>query len=146
MHLKVQRTHAHVDHTYIAHPSSPTKTCETLCTLQKPTRIMDNLDYILVTLDGEEPIEFECEEDGSFLLTSLEAVVGCDVTCLRYKNETTGNYRFVKVSNGKFLPPKDGWGLRLYYVSKKADACAVTAPAAVIQSVKEEASPMCEFS
>ena len=55
----------HVDHTYIARPSSPTKTCETLCTLKKPTRIMDNLDYILATLDGEEPIEFECEEDGS---------------------------------------------------------------------------------
>ena len=31
---------------------------------------MENLDYILVTLDGEEPIEFECEEDGSFLLQS----------------------------------------------------------------------------
>ena len=106
---------------------------------------MDNLDYILVTLDGEEPIEFECEEDGSFLLTSLEAVTSCDVTSLRYKNETTGNFRFVKVVNGEFLPPKDGWGLRLYYVSRKADACAMKAPAAVTQRVKEEASPTCKF-
>ena len=60
---------------------------------------MDNIDYILVTLDGEEPIEFECKEDGSFLLASLEAVAGCN---LRYKNETTGNFRFVKVVNGEF--------------------------------------------
>ena len=94
---------------------------------------MDNLDYILVTLDGEE--------DGSFLLASLEAVAGCN---LHYKNETTGNFRFVKVVNSEFLPPKDGWGLRLNYVGRKADACAMKAPAAVTQCVKEEASP-CKF-
>jgi len=34
---------------------------------------MDNLDYILITLDGEEPIEFECEpiEFECFILASF---------------------------------------------------------------------------
>ena len=105
------------------------------------------LDYILISLDGEEPIELECEEDGSYLLSSLEDIVGCNITSLRYKNETTGNYRFVKVANGKFLPPKDGWGTRLYYVNRKPDACVAAAPSAMLtetQGVKEETFIKCK--
>ena len=88
---------------------------------------MDILDYILVTL-GSEPVELECEEDGSYLLSSLAAAVGCEVTGLCFKNEATGHFRFVKVANGRLLPPKDGWGLRIYHVSAKLDTCVSLTP------------------
>jgi len=110
-----------------------------------------DIDYILITLDGDKPIELECEEDGKFLLASLEAVLRCDVTSLRYRNEATGNFRFVRIANGELLPPKDGWGLRLYYVSRKGDPCVGANSSAVklkTEGVKEEleTSIKCKFN
>jgi len=110
-----------------------------------------DIDYILITLNGEEHIELECEEDGKFLLTSLEAILGCDVTSLRYRNKATGKFKFVRIANGELLPPKNGWRLRLYYVSRKGDPCVGANSSAVklkTQGVKEEleTSIKCKFN
>lgn len=70
---------------------------------------------------------------------------------LRYRNEATGNFKFVRIANGELLPPKDGWGLRHYYVSRKGDPCVGANSSAVklkTQGVKEEleTSVKCKFN
>ena len=82
---------------------------------------MDMDDYILVTVDGEKKYEFECEESGEFLVSTLQSTVGADAGILSYINSATGNHRAVKVRGGVFLPPKDDWTKgTLYWVSKPA--------------------------
>lgn len=55
-------------------------------------------DYICVTLDGVEVLELDSEDDGSYQLSSLSALIGCEAAGLRYKNKCTGNFRGVKVT------------------------------------------------
>ena len=50
-------------------------------------------------------MEVECEDDGSFLLDTVSAVVGIVSEGVRYKNEATGNFKGVKVVDGKLIPP-----------------------------------------
>ena len=85
-------------------------------------------EYIMVTLDGKEIVEVECEDDGSFLLDTISAVVGSIAGGLRHKNEATGNFRGVKVVDGKLIPPKGGWGSRIYYLTPKADVTSTAVP------------------
>ena len=77
-------------------------------------------DYICVSLDGVEVLELDCEDDGSYHISSLSALIGCEATGLRYKNECTGNFRGVKVTtDGELLQPRGGWGSRIYSVVVK---------------------------
>ena len=47
-------------------------------------------------------------------------LTGCDAVGLRYKNDSTGNYRGVKISTeGDLMEPQGGWGSRLYTVVTK---------------------------
>lgn len=93
------------------------------CTIDKlrfaaTEQIME--DYICVSLDGVEVLELDCEDDGSYHLSSLSALIGCEAAGLRYKNERTGNFRGVKVTtDGELLPPRGGWGSRIYSVVVK---------------------------
>ena len=81
---------------------------------------MELEDCILITVDGEKKWEFECEDNGQFLVSSLKSIVGEDAGTLSYLNPKTGNQRAVKVKDGVFLPPKCGWGTETYWVSKKS--------------------------
>ena len=77
-------------------------------------------DYICVSLDGVEVLELDSEDDGSYHLSSLSALIGCEAAGLRYKNECTGNFRGVKVTtDGELLQPRGGWGSRIYTVVVK---------------------------
>lgn len=74
-----------------------------------------SLTYVQVAEDeGEEPIEVPCEEDGTLLLSTLAAQF--PGTCgLKYRNESTGTMRGVRVTDGKLQPPPGtGWGNSLY--------------------------------
>ena len=71
-------------------------------------------DFICVTIDGVEILELDCEDDGSYRLCALSSLTGCEALGLRYKNESTGNYRGVKA--GELLQPREGWGSRVYTV------------------------------
>lgn len=77
-------------------------------------------DYICVSLNDVEVLELDCEDDGSYHLSSLSALVGCEAAGLRYKNDCTGNFRGVKVTtDGELLQPRGGWGSRVYSVVVK---------------------------
>ena len=67
-----------------------------------------------VSLDGVEVLELDCKDDGSYHVSSLSALIGCDGAGLRYKNECTGNFQGVKVTtDGELLQPRGGWGSRI---------------------------------
>jgi hypothetical protein len=77
-------------------------------------------DFICVTCDGVEILELECEDDGSYRLSALSSLTGCDAVGLRYKNDSTGNCRGVKISaDGELMEPRDGWGSKVYTVVTK---------------------------
>ena len=77
-------------------------------------------DIICVTVDGVEILELECEDDGTYRLSALSSLTGCDAVGLRYNNDSTGNYRGVKISvEGELMEPRGGWGSRVYTVVTK---------------------------
>lgn len=88
------------------------------------------MDYILVSANGQDPVELECEDDGSYLLSSLTALVGGESAGLMYDNPDTGRPRGVKVRDGELLAPRDGWGdeNRVYRVVFKARDGSSSAP------------------
>lgn len=84
-------------------------------------RLLNMEDYIVITIDGQKKFEFECEDNGDYLLKSLESIVG-EPCRLSYINVVTSNHRPVRVVDGVFIPPKGGWlspDERIYWVSKQ---------------------------
>lgn len=71
-------------------------------------------DYILVKGRYGEMAEVELEEDGTVSLEALKCHFGPLVVSMKYRNETTGLDRYVRVTENHFLPPRDGWGGRTY--------------------------------
>ncbi|EEC17536.1 conserved hypothetical protein, partial [Ixodes scapularis] len=64
--------------------------------------------------ESEEPIELPCEDDGTLLLTTLSAQF--PATCgLKYRNPDSGTMRGVRLVDGRFHPPDNGWGNVVYY-------------------------------
>lgn len=59
-------------------------------------------------VEGSESIEIELEEDNSLLLTSLTSLFP-DATGLKYRHPETNTLRGVKLADGKFIEPTDGW-------------------------------------
>ena len=80
--------------------------------------------YIVVTLDGNENLELECDENGRFMLSSLDALVGVTTSGLKYISHTS-RYRGVRVQDGELLPPSDGWqsDTRVYHVIVRWEMC-----------------------
>ncbi|XP_021956227.1 TAR DNA-binding protein 43 isoform X2 [Folsomia candida] len=76
--------------------------------------------YIQVAEDeGEEPIEVPTEEDGSLLLSTLSAQFP-STSGLKFRNPESGGIRGVRLVDGRFHPPENGWGnLVLYCVFPK---------------------------
>uniref|UniRef100_A0A1A9V630 TAR DNA-binding protein 43 n=1 Tax=Glossina austeni TaxID=7395 RepID=A0A1A9V630_GLOAU len=75
------------------------------------------MDFIQVLEDeGDDPIELPTEEDGSLLLSTLQAQFpgACG---LKYINEETKCFRGVRSNEGRFFPPyvEIGWGSHAYY-------------------------------
>lgn len=65
--------------------------------------------------EGSESIEIELEEDNSLLLTSLTSLFP-DATGLKYRHPETNTLRGVKLVDGRFTEPMDGWSAVRNYV------------------------------
>ena len=70
--------------------------------------------YIQVSEEeNDEPIELPTEEDATLLLTTLSAQFpgACG---LKYRNPETGNFRGIRLNDGKLHPPDAHWGSYVY--------------------------------
>lgn len=65
--------------------------------------------------DGAESIELELEEDSTLLLTSLTSLFP-DATGLKYKHPETNTFRGVKLVDGRFAEPLNGWSSVQSYI------------------------------
>ncbi|XP_065560550.1 TAR DNA-binding protein 43-like isoform X1 [Artemia franciscana] len=71
--------------------------------------------YILVrSSDSDETVELPTEDDNSLCLATLTAQFP-DAIGLRYESPETGAMRGLRASEGKLLPPEDGWSSRVYF-------------------------------
>ena len=78
------------------------------------TAYLDMDDYILVKSRETELAEIETEDDGTVSLESLRCHLGQQIVSLKYRNEKTGLDRYLRVTEDRFQPPRDGWGGRTY--------------------------------
>ena len=70
--------------------------------------------YIQVAEDeSEEPIELPTEDDGALLLSTLAAQFP-GVSGLKYRAPESRSMRGVRLLEGRFQPPEDGWGNHVY--------------------------------
>lgn len=65
--------------------------------------------------EGSESIEIELETDNSLLLTSLTSLFP-EATGLKYRHPGTNTLRGVKLADGKFMEPLDGWSAVQNYI------------------------------
>ena len=63
--------------------------------------------------EQDEPIELPSEDDGSLLLSTVAAQFpgACG---LKYRNPDTGNFRGVRLVDGRLHPPDSMWGNFIY--------------------------------
>ena len=63
--------------------------------------------------EGEEPMEVPLEEDGTLLLSTLNAQFpgSCG---LKYRNPESGSMRGIRLSDGRLYPPDADWANRVY--------------------------------
>jgi len=67
-------------------------------------------EYISVAeLENDEAVEIPSEEDGTLLLSTLSAQFpgACG---LKFRNPATGNFRGVRLNDGKLHAPDSAWG------------------------------------
>lgn len=70
--------------------------------------------YLQVTEEeGDEIIELPSEEDGTLLLSTLQAQFP-EASGLKYRNPENGVLRGVRLVEGRFHPPDNGWGSGIY--------------------------------
>jgi hypothetical protein len=70
--------------------------------------------YIQVAEDeSEEPIELPTEDDGALLLSTLAAQFP-GVSGLKYRAPESRSMRGVRLLEGRFQPPEDGWSNHVY--------------------------------
>jgi len=70
--------------------------------------------YIQVAEDElEEPIELPTEDDSALLLSTLAAQFP-GVSGLKFKAPESRSMRGVRLLEGRFQPPEDGWGNHIY--------------------------------
>lgn len=83
----------------------------------KDTRLMKAGVVCVQESEGEdsESIEIELEDDNSLLLTSLTSLFP-DATGLKYRHPGTNTLRGVKLADGKFIEPLDGWSAVQNYI------------------------------
>jgi len=72
--------------------------------------------YIQVTDDeNDEPIEIPSEEDGTLLLSTLAGQFP-NACGLKYRNQTNGCFRGIRLSDGRLHPPDNNWNTNVYLV------------------------------
>lgn len=74
-----------------------------------------SIEFLQVTEDeGEEPIELPIEEDGTLLLSTLQAQFpgSCG---LKYRSTESRAVRGVRLNEGNLHPPSTGWGTQVYF-------------------------------
>lgn len=74
------------------------------------------MDYLQVAEEeGEEPMELPAEEDGTLLLSTLQAQYP-GTSGLKYRNPDTNAIRGIRLVEGRLHPPtvEDGWGAQVY--------------------------------
>ena len=73
------------------------------------------MEFIEVAEDeGDEPIELPTEEDGTLLLSTLQAQFpgSCG---LKYRNPDNQTIRGIRLNEGRLHPPADRWGSFGYF-------------------------------
>lgn len=104
--------------------------------------------YIQVAEDeSEEPMEVPIEEDGTLLLSTLNAQFpgSCG---LKYQNPESGCMRGIRLSDGRLYPPDNEWANRIYMAvfpkdgNKKRDD-GMEAGAAVAHKSKRDRGQKC---
>ena len=81
-------------------------------------KILAMCDYVRVAEDEhvpEDAIELPSDEDGTILLSTIQAQFPGS-TGLRFRNEETQTWRGVRLADGVLYPPVNGWGNTLYIV------------------------------
>lgn len=95
-------------------------------------------DYIRVAEDEhvpEDAIELPSDEDGTILLSTIQAQFPGS-TGLRFRNEETQTWRGVRLADGVLYPPVSGWGNALYIVvSNKPGKCCLLMNIVFLQQV-----------
>lgn len=74
------------------------------------------MDYLQVAEEeGEEPMELPAEEDGTLLLSTLQAQYP-GTSGLKYRNPDTNAIRGIRLVEGRLHPPtvEEGWGAQVY--------------------------------
>lgn len=75
-----------------------------------------SMEYLQVAEDeGEEPMELPTEEDGTLLLSTLQAQYP-GTSGLKYRNPDTSAIRGIRLHEGRLHPPTsdEGWGSQVY--------------------------------
>ena len=64
--------------------------------------------------EEEEPMEIPSEDDGTLLLSTLNAQFpgSCG---LKYRNPESGSMRGIRLSDGRLYPPDGEWTNRIYF-------------------------------
>lgn len=78
---------------------------------------MSATEYVQVTEEeGEETIELPIEEDGTLLLSTLQAQFP-GTSGLKYRNSVSNAVRGIRLVDGHLHPPQgeDGWGNQVYF-------------------------------
>ena len=71
-----------------------------------------------------DDVDIELEDDGTLLLSSLQANFTNGSGLIYYTDE--GRKRSIRVSEGKLFPPRGKWGERTYSVITQIDTAAVS--------------------
>ena len=68
--------------------------------------------------EEEEPMEIPSEDDGTLLLSTLNAQFpgSCG---LKYRNPESGSMRGIRLSDGRLYPPDGEWTNRIYLQSSR---------------------------
>lgn len=85
-----------------------------LYTIYMHTDIMS--EYLQVAEDeDDEPMELPTEDDGTLLLSTLQAQYP-GTSGLKYRNPETNAIRGIRLTEGRLHPPpgEDGWGAQVY--------------------------------
>lgn len=73
-------------------------------------------EYLQVAEDeDDEPMELPTEDDGTLLLSTLQAQYP-GTSGLKYRNPETNAIRGIRLTEGRLHPPpgEDGWGAQVY--------------------------------
>lgn len=84
-----------------------------------------SVEYVQVSEEeGEETIELPAEDDGTLLLSTLQAQFP-GTSGLKYRNSVSNAIRGIRLTEGRLHPPQgeDGWGNQVYLCVFPKEVC-----------------------